>query len=58
MLFLDIFKTVFLGKSGMTQTTAELPSAWSYSLQAEPRAFMQLCAERIAVIAQHLSDEE
>ncbi len=32
--------------------------AWSYNLQAEPRAFMQLRDERIPIIAQHLSDEE
>jgi len=32
--------------------------AWSYNLQAEPHAFMQLRDKRIAVIAQHLSDEE
>ena len=32
--------------------------AWSYNLQAEPRAFMQLRDERIPIIAEHLSDEE
>ena len=32
--------------------------AWSYNLQAEPRAFMQLRDKRTPVIAKHLSDEE
>ncbi|MBW2269934.1 MAG: nitroreductase family deazaflavin-dependent oxidoreductase [Deltaproteobacteria bacterium] len=32
--------------------------AWSYNLQAEPRAFMQLRDERIPITAQQLSDEE
>lgn len=32
--------------------------AWSYNLQAEPLAFMQLRDKRIPVTAQHLSDEE
>ena len=32
--------------------------AWSYNLQAEPNAFMQLRDARIPICAEHLNDEE
>lgn len=32
--------------------------AWSYNLQADPKAFMQLRDERVSVLAEVLSDEE
>jgi deazaflavin-dependent oxidoreductase (nitroreductase family) len=55
LVYTDLAGVVYVVASNFG---GESHPAWSYNLQADPRAFMQLRDEKIPVCAEQLSDEE